>query len=543
MSDFKIEKLSGQANYEFWSNQMMAILTTKDLFDAIHNNNNELLTVPVIMDRKAKAYIMLACEKGPATQIQNCTSAKDCWDTLANLYSPKGFTAEFLLLKEFFEAHLQNFSSMEDFLSKIKYLDDNLSSKGIQLPKQVVLAYVLNNLTPAFEGLVTIITQSFRQNSEEMNMETLFSSLIDESRRQNSAEKALYTTKNNFAKHKNNNKVIKPRYCNKCKVTTHATSSCWFLHPEKKPDWFKTRHEYDSLRQSSSSIKNMEQEKTEKEQDKTLLSLDLMDLDKIDEKVLYTPYQPIINNIKTNLILDSGSTQHIICDRNLFLEGSLVAKIIKLGWGNHSYINSVAIGKVCFIHEKTLIILNDCLYVPNFTVNILSIRKLIEKDFRVNFSKNKATLVNKQLSLEASFVNNMYTLDLTNKVVTMNTKHSNYILYNNITNNMLTNVKLYHQRFGHKNIDTISKLLNIKIPSSYNLDCIACIKAKLTNNISKEITIKPKDYLQKVVMDLCGPITPNSREGFRYIIFFLDAATRFLDFKLLKNKSEAFKAF
>jgi hypothetical protein len=50
---------------------------------------------------------------------------------------------------------------MESFLSKIKYLDDNLSLKGIQLPKQVVLAYVLNNLTPAYEGLVTIITQSF----------------------------------------------------------------------------------------------------------------------------------------------------------------------------------------------------------------------------------------------------------------------------------------------------------------------------------------------------------------------------------------------
>jgi hypothetical protein len=84
----------------------MAILTTKDLFNAIYNNNNKLLTVPVIMDRKAKAYIMLACKKGPATQIQNCTSAKDCWDTLANLYSPKGFTAKFLLLKEFFKAHL-----------------------------------------------------------------------------------------------------------------------------------------------------------------------------------------------------------------------------------------------------------------------------------------------------------------------------------------------------------------------------------------------------------------------------------------------------
>ena len=50
---------------------MMAILTTKDLYDAIHNNNDEPLEppLPVAIDRKAKAYIMLACEKGPSTQI------------------------------------------------------------------------------------------------------------------------------------------------------------------------------------------------------------------------------------------------------------------------------------------------------------------------------------------------------------------------------------------------------------------------------------------------------------------------------------------
>jgi hypothetical protein len=93
-----------------------------------------------------------------------------------------------------------------------------------------VLAYVLNNLTPAYKGLVTIITQLFRQNLDEMNTETLFSSLINESRRQISAEKVLYSNK---LKYKNNTKTQKLKYCNKCKVTTHATNSCWYLHLEK----------------------------------------------------------------------------------------------------------------------------------------------------------------------------------------------------------------------------------------------------------------------------------------------------------------------
>jgi hypothetical protein len=44
-------------------------------------------------------------------------------------------------------------------------------------------------------------------------------------------------------------------------------------------------------------------------------------------------------------------------------------------------------------------------------------------------------------------------------------------------------------------------------------------------------------------MDIYRPLTPISQLGYKYIIFFLDTATRFLDFKLPKQKSEAFIAF
>jgi hypothetical protein len=43
----------------------MAILITKDLYNAIYNNNNKLFDspIPIALDRKAKAYIMLSCKK------------------------------------------------------------------------------------------------------------------------------------------------------------------------------------------------------------------------------------------------------------------------------------------------------------------------------------------------------------------------------------------------------------------------------------------------------------------------------------------------
>ena len=46
-----------------------------------------------------------------------------------------------------------------------------------------------------------------------------------------------------------------------------------------------------------------------------------------------------------------------------------------------------------------------------------------------------------------------------------------------------------------------------------------------------------------MVTNLCGPISPPTINSERYIVFFLDSATRYLEFKLLKSKSEAYEAF
>ena len=69
------------------------------------------------------------------------------------------------------------------------------------------------------------------------------------------------------------------------------------------------------------------------------------------------------------------------------------------------------------------------------------------------------------------------------------------------------------------------------------------IESKPTNQRNKQIILKAKVYLEKVVTNLYGLISPLTINGKRYIIFFLDSATRYLEFKLLKSKLEAYKAF
>ena len=73
---------------------------------------------------------------------------------------------------------------MEEYLNKIKQLTDQLKVKGIELPNQVIITWVLNNLTSPYKGFVTIVTQSYKTNSSTINLKNLFSNLLDKSRRQ-----------------------------------------------------------------------------------------------------------------------------------------------------------------------------------------------------------------------------------------------------------------------------------------------------------------------------------------------------------------------
>ena len=124
-----------------------------------------------------------------------------------------------------------------------------MKAKGIELPNQVIVAWVLNNLTSPYEGFVTIVTQSYKTNSSTINLENLFSNLLDKSKRQVSKDKDIAlvarsrrpgnTTRPNQA-----NRIYKNKFCKKCKTTIYFIKNCFYLFPKKALKWFKTKHNY-----------------------------------------------------------------------------------------------------------------------------------------------------------------------------------------------------------------------------------------------------------------------------------------------------------
>jgi len=123
MSSDKITfpKLKGQSDFKIWRLRTEALLVRENTTSAIIAEN---LPVNLEIDRKALSTIKLLVEDGPLLQIQYSVTAKEAWQTLEDLYSPKGFTSEFLLYKEFFSTTLQSLNSIEEYINKIKQLSN-----------------------------------------------------------------------------------------------------------------------------------------------------------------------------------------------------------------------------------------------------------------------------------------------------------------------------------------------------------------------------------------------------------------------------------
>jgi hypothetical protein len=150
---------------------------------------------------------------------------------------------------------------VEEYLNKVKQLSDQLKSKKLELPKQVIIAWVLNSLTDNYEGFVSNLTQTLRSNTtQEYSLESLFSNLLDESKSQET--KDFNTPRVLFAKYKGKKpyKITKGKYCKHCKLPLHDAKDCYFLFPYKAPpSWNKNNNSYNNRNKGYNNTYNNQQ--------------------------------------------------------------------------------------------------------------------------------------------------------------------------------------------------------------------------------------------------------------------------------------------
>ncbi|POV94118.1 hypothetical protein PSTT_17014, partial [Puccinia striiformis] len=167
----------------------------------------------------------------------------------------------------------------------------------------------------------------------------------------------------------------------------HFSDSCWHLHPDKAPEWWR---EAQAKWQSNKNVN------------------------------YYTSLVTLWTNdggSKTKIVLDSGASAHIFNDVQFFSNLELRdLDVIRTG-KKDATLPIKGMGKVTLQWGNSVLTLDNCLYVPNIVINLVSAGALIEKGCDINAGKGAFRVSKCNLLLfKGKIDNNLFTIDNPNAV-------------------------------------------------------------------------------------------------------------------------------
>ncbi|GBN12713.1 Retrovirus-related Pol polyprotein from transposon TNT 1-94 [Araneus ventricosus] len=577
----QIVKLNAN-NYSVWKFKMEMILIKEDLFHLIEDDTPSQPDEKYIKkDRQARAIINLCIEDSQIIHIKYETTAKATWNNLKTIHERSNLSSKLFLLRKLYATKMSEDGNMNEHISQMLELIDKLKAVGEEIKDDHIAALLLVSVPKSYDTLITALEA---RPENELTPELIKNKLTDEynRRKEQVSDRNLAQAFKTNVSFKSRNQNKNDKFCTFCKRPGHLRDFCYHLNknygsrkrfPFKKEVRPKTPNESQGQNRDRTSVcmqihekQNILNETKIKEElqnknDKTTLSSTVYNETNpttfitdsapiIIESSLSDPKHTLLANAdtrskaKVSFFIDSGASQHLINDKRLFSSLDETADSIKIIVADGKIISSQGIGKIYFqtitkdgIHE---ICLQNAYYLPQLECNLLSVKRITEKGFTVNFNKNECVVMkDKTVYLEAISNNNsLY------EVIMHEDKVSNHnFAYNCNNHNCLY---LWHKRLGHRNINSIKQLVKENLADGIQLDncqhigdCIHCIKNKLSEfPYPKEAKYRATHPLDLVHSDLCGPMPTQSVSGKHYILTFVDDYSRYSMIYLLSKKDE-----
>ena len=153
--------------------------------------------------------------------------------------------------------------------------------------------------------------------------------------------------------------------------------------------------------------------------------------------------------------------------------------------GTDATVAAAAIGVYhLYFSSQKLIILEDCLFVPQIRKSLISISKLVCSGYSFLFNSKLSIRYNNKFVAYVSLSGGLYILDCLkeeNNCVEMNEPNS---VKSNKRKQDINPTYLWHLRLGHANIDRINRLVKNGPLKSLTIDpypiCESCLQGKMT---------------------------------------------------------------
>ena len=218
-------------------------------------------------------------------------------------------------------------------------------------------------------------------------------------------------------------------------------------------------------------------------------------------------------NLDNNaFILDSGATDHVIKNRQLFTSYSKLTNPQFISVGNGAKLQIHGKGTVTI--PGTSIELINALHLPNIINNLIPVPQLAKIGYQISFQTEDST------------------------ITTPENKTYNTILKNNLYQiHTCVRTQDLHKTLGQASDKQLKQLIS-------STKCEICPESNMkTKKFGKRDYYRAKEAIQIIHSDIFGPVNVTSNNDARFFISFIDDWSRFTTIYFIRYKSEAFEKF
>lgn len=404
-----VTKLKGAENYKVWAIQLDSLIKGHSLQRYVEgtrakpagrltNETQEAFEdrqdVWSQKDNQARSLIIQSCVSSVILALEPFKTSQEAWSYLQTKYAPQGLAHKYTKWGEWIGLTFDG-RDLENFCTKYTTALTACKESDLAIDNEIALYQFIRLISPYFDGFASNQRQKLREKTDSSklpSLDQLIADLLDEHLAQRDSYQA------NFARNRGGKSDGRPstgtgnnggtkRYCKECKTTTHNTDKCFELHPELRPDRWKSKAEYNKAKGSSSSGSGGSGDKKKIITQHTFFS---------NEAVVSAL---VAAESTSSWIIDSGSSTHMTPFKDLLFNDEPINGSVNIGKG---HLDALAVGSVT-LHAVTeqgvrAITLTNVLWVPDLCANLLSTEKLRQKglfyrnDQQVLFTDNGEAL-------------------------------------------------------------------------------------------------------------------------------------------------------
>lgn len=199
----RIETLN-KDNYNMWKMQTEALLIKNDAWVYVNGDYTKPEMIDgdpssesqvrswVKNDNKARSDIILSITPFELKQIKECTTSREVWFKLENIYQSKGPARKATLLKQLILQRMEEWNDVRERICKFFDVVDKLNEMEIEINSDLLAVMLLYSLPPSFQNFRCAI----ESRDELPTPETLRIKVTEESDARNNQSLAQTTPSN-----------------------------------------------------------------------------------------------------------------------------------------------------------------------------------------------------------------------------------------------------------------------------------------------------------------------------------------------------------